>query len=481
MMRRLGVLFLICLFPLAANAAELQRDVRVRTALRILDAWLESQQEYSGTKSISVGLVHDQNLIWAGSYGLADPERGIPATPDTIYRIASNSKLFTAVALMKLQEEGRLTLNDAVARWVPELEEMEGGLFKSRAITIADLLSHTSGLPREVNSPAWAELDFPSSEEVLAGLAGQRAVYGPGTRLKYSNLAYTLAGLVVERAAGEPYAAFVRRAILEPLGMTHTGVDRPDGSTGAVLAVGYSRRMPDGSRRRLPWTPTRAMAPATGLYSSVRDFARFQAWQFRLLEADEAEVILPDSLKEMQRMHWFLPNTVRGWGLGFRITRTVNGPLVGHGGLIHGFRTATGILPADKIGLIVFTSSDDGEAQGILDRAAELLVPPLREAADKIKKPQRPEKHWPRLTGLYRGRLSDLKIIIGDRQLVGVVATAPDPRIGLLRLNPIGPYEFRIETAYSGQPGEIARFAFDGNGRVERLYLGSHYLERVAD
>ena len=481
MIRWLALCLVLLLTPLEAAAAELQKDVRVRTALRVLDAWLASQQEYRGIPSLSVGVVHDQDLIWAKSYGLVDPQGGPKASPETVYRIASNSKLFTAIGLMQLQERGVLSLDDEVTRWVPELSKIGGGLFHGRAITIAGLLSHTSGLPREGNSPAWAEADFPEIAEVLAGLEAQRAIYGPQTRLKYSNLAFTLAGLIIERASGLSYEKFIDDLILEPLAMTHSGVDLPGPAAARLLAVGYARRMPDGSRQRLEYTPTRAMAPATGLYSTVIDFARFQAWQFRLLEADGHEILSSDGLRDMQRMHWMLPGGGRGWGLGFRVTQTAFGPVVGHGGLIHGFRTATGILPADRIGLIVFASSDDGDAQNFLERAASLLVPPLRQAAVKIKPPPQVPAHWNRLVGLYRARLGDLRVIIGDGQLIGVNTTGSDPRSGLMQLTPLAEYEFRIDTSYAGQSGEIARFALDAEGRVERLYLGAHYLDRIGD
>lgn len=481
MIRRLALCLVLLLAPLEAGAARLQEDVRVRTALRVLDVWLSGQREYRGIPSLSVGVVHDQDLIWARSYGLADPQGGRKATPETVYRIASNSKLFTAIALMRLQERGVLSLNDEVIRWVPELGEIEGGLFRNRPISIASLLSHTSGLPREGNSPAWAEADFPEIAEVLEGLKAQRAIYGPETRLKYSNLAFTLAGLIIERAVGVSYEKFIDELILEPLSMTRSGADLPGPAAARLAAVGYGRRMPDGSRQRLEYVPTKAMAPATGLYSTVVDFAKFQAWQFRLLAADKPEILSPEGLREMQRMHWMLPSGARGWGLGFRITRTGHGPVIGHGGLIHGFRTATGILPADRIGLIVFASSDDGNAQNFLDKALDLLVGPLRDAADKIKKPPEVQAHWNRLVGLYRTRLGDLRIVIGDGQLIGVNITGADPRSGLMRLTPISEYEFRIDTSYAGQPGEIARFALDQDGRVTRLYLGAHYLVRIGD
>ena len=228
MIRRLAFSLLLLFAPFEAVAAELQEDVRVRTALRVLDAWLTSQQEYRGIPSLSVGVVHDQDLIWAKSYGLADPESGAAAAPQTVYRIASNSKLFTAIALMRLQEEGKLSLSDDVTRWVPELSGIEGGLFRSRPITITSLLSHTSGLPREVNSPAWAEAEFPQIAEVLQGLKSQKAIFGPETRLKYSNLAFTLAGLIIERASGASYEEFIRELILRPLDMAHTGIDLPN-------------------------------------------------------------------------------------------------------------------------------------------------------------------------------------------------------------------------------------------------------------
>ena len=114
-------------------------------------------------------------------------------------------------------------------------------------------------------------------------------------------------------------------------------------------------------------------------------------------------------------------------------------------------------------------------------KGAGMVKYPMREAAVEIKKPPQVQAHWSRLVGLYRTRLGDLRIIIGDGQLIAVNTTGSDPRGGLMRLTPLSEYEFRIDTSYAGQPGEIARFALDAKGRVERLYLGAHYLVRIGD
>lgn len=140
----------------ARGTGALAADPRVRAGLDLLQAWIESQRAYRGLPALSIGVVHDQEIVWAAGFGAADPARGVPATADTLYRIASITKLFTATSILQLRDAGRLQLDDPVDRHVPWFA------VKSRhddapPITIRHLITHTSGLPREAAFPYWSE------------------------------------------------------------------------------------------------------------------------------------------------------------------------------------------------------------------------------------------------------------------------------------------------------------------------------------
>ena len=244
-------------------------------AERLFSAWAEGQLRFRGYPGMAVGVVSDQRLVWAKGFGLANLASQVPMTAQTKFRMASHSKLFTATAVMQLREQGRLHLDDPVARHLPWFAVTPAGP-DDPPITIEELLTHSSGLPREAGDH-WTTLDFPTREELKALMPKRQAAFAPETRWKYSNLAYTLAGLVVEAVSGETWADYVTRHVFQPLGMTGSSVDRDV----AGLATGYGRRLPDGSRQVMPFVDARGMAAATGITSTVEDMARFVSAQFR--------------------------------------------------------------------------------------------------------------------------------------------------------------------------------------------------------
>src|SRR5262245_29690720 len=190
----------------------LAQHPEVQSAIRLLEAWIDSQMAYRGLPGMSLGIVHDQDLIWSRGFGFADVERKVPAAPDTVYRIASISKLFTSTAILQLRDRGRLRLDDPVAAHLPwfGLKDHDP---EAPAITIGHLLTHTSGLPRESAFPYWTDFHFPTRDQVIETLPQQEVVYPPDTSWKYSNLALTLAGEVVVAASGEAYEEYVRSRI----------------------------------------------------------------------------------------------------------------------------------------------------------------------------------------------------------------------------------------------------------------------------
>ena len=256
-----------------AQTSSLAEQSEVASSIRLLEAWIEAKMAYRGLPGLSIGIVDDQKLVWSRGFGFANIENEIPATPQTNYRIASNSKLFTATAVLQLRDAGKLQLDDPVAKHLP--------WFKYRnnhpgapVITIRHLLTHTSGLPRESPFPYWMDAEFPTREQMIEALPNQESIYAPETRLKYSNLALSLAGEVVQAVSGQPYADYIQEHILDPLGMTTTSVLVPEELRGR-LATPYGSRLPDGSRPDRPFMDTKGITPAAGLSSNVKDLARF--------------------------------------------------------------------------------------------------------------------------------------------------------------------------------------------------------------
>jgi D-alanyl-D-alanine carboxypeptidase len=452
-------------------------DAGVQSAIGLLSAWTESQMAYSGLPGLSIGLVHDQELVWAAGFGRASLEPARPATPDTLYRIASITKLFTSTAIMQLRDAGKLRLDDPLVEHLPWFR-LGRPHAEAPPITIRHLLTHTAGLPREAGLPYWTDGEFPTVEQVRARLAEQPAALPTETEWKYSNLGLALAGEVVAAVSGRAYPDYVAEHVLEPLGMRRTWVttppaDHPD------LATGYSRRLPADDRSRAPFTDCRGITPAANMTTSVSDLARFAMLQFRDGPPGAAQILRSSTLREMQRVHWLEPDWEAGWGLGFRIMRTRGKTYVGHGGALRGYRTLVQLCPADRVGVIVLTNADDGNPLQFADKAFQWVAPAIVKAVAAAA-PALPAG-WERYAGRYRSAWVDVQVLAVDGRLAMIDPSQPDPMLTVTWLHPESEHAFRSETKNGfGSHGERAVFELGGDGRVVRLKVGDNFLTPVA-
>jgi CubicO group peptidase (beta-lactamase class C family) len=350
-------------------------------ALELARLWLDGQRAYEGVPGLSAAVVHDQQTLWSGGAGVADLATGRPAGAETLYSICSISKLFTSVAVMQLRDQGKLSLEDPVGKhlsWFHMKPAPEG-----RDATIAGVLTHSSGLPRESDFPYWTgKFDFPTHERIVERLASQEALYPSERYLQYSNLGLTLAGEIVSAVAGRPYDQYVRSAILEPLGMRATYPEIPVEEKGKRLAVGYSARRRDGTRAALPIFQARGIAPAAGFASTADDLARFASWQFRSLAGKDDAVLDPRTLREMQRPHWVDPDFETFWGLGFAVQKERDQVFVGHGGSCPGFRSMIMLEPKSKVGVVVLANAGGVNTGKYAMAIHAIVAPTIKEKPD---------------------------------------------------------------------------------------------------
>ena len=268
-----------------AVAVNIASDPDVLGAERLFSAWMEGQIAYRGLPGIAVGVVSDQELVWATGFGFANLEAKTPMTPATKFRMASHSKLFTAIAIMQLREQGKLRLDDPVEKYLPWFKAKPAGDDDGQ-ITVEQLLSHSSGMQREAGDH-WTSYEFPTADELRSHYSSRQAAFAPSVRWKYSNLAYSVAGMVVEQVSGMKWADYVATNIFQPLGMTASSVDK----NVPGLTVPYGRRMPDGTRTVLPFIDARGMGAATGITSNVEDMAKFVSANFRRGARGGAQIV----------------------------------------------------------------------------------------------------------------------------------------------------------------------------------------------
>ena len=448
-------------------------DTGIGSAIDLLSAWIESQMAYAGLPGLSIAIVHDQQLVWSAGFGRASVERGRTATADTLYRIASITKLFTSTAIMQLRDAGRLQLDDPIVKHLPwfAIRPPEGD---TPLITIRHLVTHTAGLPREAGFPYWTDGDFPTLDQVRERLPQQRAALPAEREWKYSNLGLTLAGEVVSAVSGRPYPEYIVQHVLEPLGMKRTFVTTPPADH-VDLAAGYERRRPDGRRAPAPHTDGRGITAAAGMTTCANDLARFAMFHLR---ASGGDVLTASTRREMQRPHWVDPDWTAGWGLGFRIQRRNGKTYVGHGGALHGYRTQLQLCPAERIGVVVLTNADDGEPVKYVDKAFDWVAPALFKTAAPAAPPA--PAGWERYAGRYRNVWWDAQVLLVDGRLAMLDPSLPDPMPNVIWLNPAGEHTFLTETRNGfASNGELAVFELDAAGRVVRIKVGDNYLTAI--
>ena len=235
-------LHLILVFSFSIITGYSQNDKNdYSEAFELIEAWLETQKNFEKLPGLTAIVVENQDVLWTKAFGMANVEGGVRSEPSTLCSICSISKLFTAIAIMKLYDERKLRLDDRIDDLLP-LYDLEQKFPESGPITVRSLLTHSSGLPREANFPYWTDPDFPfqSSDEVIRGLSEQETLYPASTYFQYSNLGLTLLGEIVEKLSGIPYDEYINQNILVPLGLTNTRTTLPESFYGNELTIGYS-------------------------------------------------------------------------------------------------------------------------------------------------------------------------------------------------------------------------------------------------
>jgi D-alanyl-D-alanine carboxypeptidase len=429
---------------------------------RLIESWIRGQMTSRHLPGIVVGVVFDQELIWAKGFGFADVEGHVQMTPATKFRMASHSKLFTSTAIMQLRDGGKLRLDDPVSKYLAWFK-IKPAEPDDPEITIEELVTHSSGLPREAG-PHWTTHDFPT--------AGQ--VRGYKVRWKYSNLALGIAGMVVEAVSREKYADYVRQHIFMPLGMNASSVDQQvDG-----LAVGYGRLMPDGSRQKIPFIDARGLGPATGITSNVEDMAKFVSLQFRSGRVGGSQILSTGALREMHRVRVLENDWTRGNAIGFAVNRDRDKTYVGHGGSYPGYKTQTLIDLDGKVGVIVLTNEDDGNPSPIATHLMHTVGQAVAKAGAPTPKAAVWNPTWSRFAGHYSSEGGETEVVELNQRLVLINPDGENPE-SQQRLEPLGDGRFRLESPTGGSAvGEIVRFV-EENGHVIRMYTGESFSNRV--
>jgi CubicO group peptidase (beta-lactamase class C family) len=358
---------LLAAFTLPASAQQLPPETAAKVA-----AIAQKVLADTGVPSASIGIVQDGHIVYTHAFGLARVTPPLPADASMAYAIGSISKQFTATAMLILQQQGKLSLEDPVSKFFPELT-------RSHDVKIINLLTHTSGYqdyaPQDYTIPAWRLPGNPLA--IVHEFAGKPLDFDPGTQWQYSNTNFVLSALIVQKVSGEPFAKFLRDNVLQPAGLEDV----------LNLNTDRSRLQVTGYRRNAlaPIRPTALEAP--GWYFGDADLAmpvgQLLKWDLTLLNQS---LLTPASYQQMETPFTLASGKDSHYGLGVEVL-TVNGRhVIEHSGEVGGFVAENDLYPDDHAAIAVLTNQEASAAAAQIARQIAALIlpekPTLSPAAD---------------------------------------------------------------------------------------------------
>ena len=443
-------------------------DKWFKAALDYIPQWIELQLRLSEQPGCVIAIAHKDKIVLDEAFGYADLVKRETLTARHRFRIASHSKSFTAAGVMKLREQRKLKLDDAIGDYV------DGVHADVAEATIGQLLSHSAGLVRD-GSDAGQFLDrrpYLSAKELIADLAEKPPIES-NTLFKYSNHGYGLIGLVIEAITGEPYKVWIKREIVEPAGLSETEPDMPIARK-APFARGHSARFLLGERVVIPGDyPTNAIASALGFVSTAADLARFYA---QLSPRAKKSMLSVASRREMTRRQWRNQHTSLEEYYGFGV---ISGALrgwtwLGHSGALQGYISRSCVLPDQNIAISVLTNVANGWAGSWVEGTIHIL----KSFAERGQ-PPRKFRDW---SGRWWNMGGPLDLVPMGRRVLIADPTTWNPFLNAGEIETKGKDKGFIALAngYTA-PGESVRRVRDKAGRVKEVWLGGWRLQSEAE
>ncbi len=367
MKKIISVALLICTIHISmAQNPGVKPDKR----LKGIDKELEQMRKDWGAAGFAVAVVEKDRIIYSSGFGYRDVNAKTPVTPNTLFAIGSSTKAFTAALIGQLEEEGKLELDDRPSKYLPQLEFFTKEM--DRQITIRDILSHRTGLPR--HDLSWYLFPSDSREELLARIAYHEPVDELRNQWQYNNFMYTLAGAVTESVTGESWDTQIMAQIFEPLGMSRSTTKLQEFLQQDDISKGYETR-PGNDIRELDYYEIAGMSPAGSISSSVTDMSQ---WLISWINGGKyrgEEVFSEDFYNEATNPQMAITGSPGKqhpdvhsltYGLGWFLSSYRGHYRAEHGGNIDGFSSSVAFFPSDSIGIVVLVNQNHSALPGII-------------------------------------------------------------------------------------------------------------------
>lgn len=448
-------------------------DIAIKATKDIIEHWIPLRLLYDDIPGLSIGISHNGRVRYQKAFGYADLEEGRKLKKDDTFRVASMSKMFTAVAIMQLQEQGKLRLDDKVSKYAPYFKG-KSKISDLSNVTIRQILSHASGLFRDGGKNYWQTSKFPKT--LRDTISPRSIVFENMVNLKYSNHGVSVLGDVIKKVSGLSYSDYVTKNIIKKLKLTNTYPDLP-AEIPKNLASGYGMIMPmQEKREKFKHTKTHAYAPATGFISNTKDLCVFMS-ALSLSKTNRSKLLGRESIKAMSAAYDISSARDEIYGLGLSIVKIDERKTVGHSGGFPGFVTNAVMDTEENLVVIVLGNALRSFASAISFGILEMIngLVSMKGKFNLEKK-----KISSRYNGTYRERWGDTLIVgVGDKLLVfGPRYNKPLFKPTILERKKGHTF---VHTGKEGfdAPGEKVVFRKLKNGKMQEAVFAGEVMKRI--
>ncbi|MBS0638096.1 MAG: beta-lactamase family protein [Verrucomicrobia bacterium] len=452
-------------WPLILLSAALtaEQPLLIESGIQLFDDWVTSQVERNQIPGAAIAIVHKDKVLWKKAYGNASLKPKEPATTATLFPLGGLTKPFTAMAVLKLWQEGKIDLDTPIGRYAPDFTIKKYRPTK-QPITIRQLLQHTSGMPEDAQFAYWNDLQFPKFASIWDRIKDQSLIYPPGTTWKYSHLGYAVLGRLIELASNQEYVDYLQKNILEPLAMTSTAFSvqaRAQGFTEAYRG-----------RRIIPSYETNGMRAALGLYSNVEDMSKFAS--YFLLPDDPVKVLQSPTRRLMSHSSITIaPNL--GYGLGFSLRKGLHDAVyIEHPGTMPGSACYLSISPKDMCAVIIMCNCEQFLSPWV-DEAARWVFSSVYEVEKNGDRAKPIPSDWQKYRGRYKNRDHEVFVEAYDGKLV-LYEPLFENKLDTLEYQPDGRFRIKEGYTFGSTNGDAVTFHVAEDGKVDYMKIANIYL-----
>lgn len=420
------------------------------------------EMKASGIPGAAIGIVSGDKILLVKGFGVASVETGVPVTADTLFRLGSTTKMFTAAVLVQMALDGQIDLHKPIGQYVKRLDPTIAKL------TVDQLLSHTAGLRND--DPPSDRADESALGKEIRSWRAKQLIVPPGVVFSYSNVGYWLAGYVAETVAGKPYASAMEDELLKPVGMTRSTF-RLDMASTYPLALGH--RVSDGKAyvvRPVPDNP--AGWPSGALFSTANDLCR---WVVALMNDGRLEgkqVLRKGLFEQLAAAHADVLSSRTQYGYGLALVERRGLKMLEHGGARAGYGSFIRIIPEKRVAVVILTNGRGGQLPKTVTRASELLLSlPPRKSVPPPETKEMTLGEMSEYVGTYNNGGEPVEIFIREGKLFMRVGKSE------LQLSKIGDRRLMMKEPGAAAPDELVMLP-DKSGRITYIQVGSGALKR---